>query len=139
MTTPDDIITEARTWLGTPFRHQGRVRGLGVDCAGLVIGVGNALALFGGEHVDHRAYGHSPHAGAMAQVLATHLDRVLGDDLRPGDVLHMRFDAEPQHLAIYTGETIIHSYAVVRKCVEHRLDDVWRARIDSVWRYRGIA
>jgi cell wall-associated NlpC family hydrolase len=31
------VVAEAMTWLGTPWRHQGRVKGAGVDCAQFVI------------------------------------------------------------------------------------------------------
>jgi cell wall-associated NlpC family hydrolase len=27
------VVAEARSWLGTPFHHQGRVKAAGVDCA----------------------------------------------------------------------------------------------------------
>ena len=38
-TTRTDVVAAAREWLGTPFHHQARLRGVGVDCVGLVIGV----------------------------------------------------------------------------------------------------
>jgi len=31
------LIDEARTWLGTPYHHQPRVKGVGVDCAMLTM------------------------------------------------------------------------------------------------------
>ena len=34
---------EARLWLGTPYRHQAALRGVGCDCLGLVRGVWRAL------------------------------------------------------------------------------------------------
>lgn len=55
----------------------------------------------------------------------------------PGDVLLMRFKNDPQHLAIFAGETIIHSYSTVGMVCEHRLADVWIARIVGVYRFRG--
>lgn len=33
------VVAEAETWLGTPWRHAARLKGVGVDCANLVIGV----------------------------------------------------------------------------------------------------
>lgn len=32
----DEVIAEAKTWLGTPYQHKGRVKGVGVDCGGLL-------------------------------------------------------------------------------------------------------
>ena len=31
------VVAEAKSWLGTPWRHRGRVKGAGVDCAQFVI------------------------------------------------------------------------------------------------------
>ncbi len=39
----DRIVTEALTWVGTPYRHQGSRRGVGCDCLGLVRGVWRAV------------------------------------------------------------------------------------------------
>jgi NlpC/P60 family putative phage cell wall peptidase len=36
-------VREALTWVGTPYRHQGRKKGVGADCLGLVMGVYAAL------------------------------------------------------------------------------------------------
>jgi hypothetical protein len=33
---------------------------------------------------------------------------------------------------------IVHAYASVRKVVENRVDDKWRARIVGAYRYRGV-
>ena len=37
------IIAEARAWIGTPYRHQASLQGVGCDCLGLVRGVWRAL------------------------------------------------------------------------------------------------
>lgn len=34
-----DVCTLARQWLGTPWHHKARIRGVGVDCAQLLIAV----------------------------------------------------------------------------------------------------
>ncbi len=33
------IVAAARGWLGTPYRHQGALKGVGCDCLGLLRGV----------------------------------------------------------------------------------------------------
>ena len=38
------IVAEARAWIGTPYRHQGSLKGIGCDCLGLVRGVWRAVA-----------------------------------------------------------------------------------------------
>ncbi len=39
MTARSDIVTAARGWIGTPYRHQASVKGAGCDCLGLLRGV----------------------------------------------------------------------------------------------------
>lgn len=36
------IVAEARSWLGTPYRHQASLKGVGCDCLGLVRGIWRA-------------------------------------------------------------------------------------------------
>ncbi|HVV42913.1 MAG TPA: hypothetical protein VHC94_17820 [Nitrobacter sp.] len=37
--TRDAIVAEARAWIGTRYRHQASLKGVGCDCLGLVRGV----------------------------------------------------------------------------------------------------
>ncbi|KZL20986.1 hypothetical protein PsAD2_00978 [Pseudovibrio axinellae] len=37
--TRQDIITEARDWIGTPYQHQASRKGAGCDCLGLIRGL----------------------------------------------------------------------------------------------------
>ncbi len=34
MTTREDIVRAARGWIGTPYRHQASLKGVGTDCLG---------------------------------------------------------------------------------------------------------
>lgn len=61
MINPQHIVDEARSWVGTPFRHQARIKGLGVDCVGLLVGVGEVLGL---EVYDQTGYGRQPYRRA---------------------------------------------------------------------------
>jgi len=132
MPTPQAIVAAARAWVGTPFQHQARVPGRGVDCAGVIVGVAAALGL---PHQDITGYGPEPYKGQLQKALEAQCDRLAAPV--PGCILLMRFATEPQHLAILTDtNTIVHAYAAVRKCVEHRLDDKWRRRIVAAYGYR---
>jgi len=38
-----EVLAVARTWIGTPYRHQGAVKGVGCDCLGLIRGIWREL------------------------------------------------------------------------------------------------
>lgn len=140
MTTRADIVREARTWIGTRFHHQGRLKGVGCDCAGLVIGVANALGI--ADYQEPATYGRRPSGFDMQFECARNLDLRPVGELRPGNVALMAFGDYPQHLAIVSdlepGGGLIHCYTQVRRCVEHHLTAEWKARIRTVYSYRGI-
>ncbi len=128
------IVDEARSWIGTPFHHQARQKGVGVDCAGLIIGVANQLKI---SDYDYHNYGREPVGGMLLSILNDHLMPI--DRLESGCIVVFRFIAEPQHLGIYTSDnTIIHAYESVGKCIEHRLDEKWAMRIVAKYKYRGV-
>jgi NlpC/P60 family putative phage cell wall peptidase len=132
----DEIVREARSYLGTPFRHQGRLRGVGVDCVGLVVGVGGALGLL--DH-DNATYPRQPDGETLLAELRGHLDEVPLADASLGDVLvfwFLRRRRWPQHVGIASACGIIHTHAHVGRVVEHGLDGAWRARLCHAFRFR---
>ena len=135
--TADDIINAARQCLGTPFRHQGRLLGFGLDCAGVAVHVARQIGV---GHLDVSGYSRTPSNGQLEQSLDAQpcLERVALADRVAGDLFLMRFASDPQHLAICAGETIIHAYETVGQCCEHRLSSTWEARIVRVYRFRGV-
>ncbi len=135
--TADDILNHARQCLGTPFRHQGRMVGFGLDCAGVAIHVARQIGV---GHLDVSGYGRTPADGQLERSLDAQpcLERVALGHRQAGDLLLMRFASDPQHLAICAGETIIHAYEHVGQCCEHRLSSMWAARIVRVYRFRGM-
>ena len=90
---------EARLWLGTPYRHQAALRGVGCDCLGLVRGVWQGLygsepeapPPYSGTWAESAPSGSEP----LMEAAARHLVPVPGPlaDYRaaPGDVLLFRF------------------------------------------------
>lgn len=131
----DDIIKAARSQLGVKFRHQGRIAGQVLDCAGLVAYVADTLGV---AYEKLPTYGRIPHKDIMRGVLDAQPGLKCVRRKQPGDILLMRFADEPQHVAIYTGDTIIHSYAGVGMVCEHRLDEKWENRIVAIYRFRDL-
>lgn len=133
--TPADILAAARECLGTPFAHQGRIAGVGLDCAGLVCHVAQRLGL---QYDAPTNYPRQPYHGLLQQTLDAQPCLRTVEHMQPGDVLLMRFRTDPQHLAITTGDGLIHAYQAAGKCCEHGLDAAWRARIVGIYRFEGV-
>lgn len=134
--TRDEIIAWARECVGTPFHHQGRIVGRGIDCAGVIVHVAERAGI---QHDSPTNYSRQPHGGMLESILDTQpgLIRVTGEP-QPGDVLLMRFGRTAQHLGIFTGTGLIHAYQKVNKCVEHDLDDQWQRRIVRIYRFAEV-
>lgn len=142
------IVSEARTWIGTRFCHQGRRkksqadRG-GVDCLGLLIGVAGALGLKDkhGYYLtssDRLDYSKLPDGSQLRETLAGLLHEIAVDVVKAGDIALFRLDGNPQHLGIISdykyGLGVIHAYAPSRQVVEHRLDKSWQEKIVAAFR-----
>ena len=143
-----EVVACARSWLGTRFHHQGRLKKTerhkgGVDCLGLLVGVAGELGLRDRNgrafiEADSRDYCHLPDVVKLKTTLLTVLDDVAVAAMQRGDVLLMTIDGRAQHLGIVSNYGcdlgIIHAYAPARAVVEHALDAWWRERIVAVFR-----
>lgn len=139
-----DVVTEARTWLGTPFVHQGWTKGVACDCIGLIKGVGVALGLFDYDEQSYKAqryaaYSMLPNPRKMREGLAEFFVPIEKAEALPGDIFYIAWAKEPQHVALMTDHGIIHSYSHVGKVVEHALDAEWERRICATYRYPYFA
>lgn len=139
MTLADNIIAEARTFKGTKFQHQGRLKNVGIDCVGFISEVAKNV----GVGVEIPANYHLNEDGkVMLKLLKGHMKHVAKNKMKPGDVLALCDEALrepkiPRHLAFVTEvrpETIVIIHASQHGVKEHRIDSRWRKRIHSVWR-----
>lgn len=157
MTTRTEIIEEARTWIGTKFHHQGRTRkkGLskgGCDCIGLLIGVAKSLEIKSKNYpdkflyeFDKTNYSRIPDGESLQNIFDDVLTKIEINNIRPADVVLLKFEKDPQHVGIITDYKIsntnyndytlglIHSYASARKVVEHRFDELWKEKIVAAY------
>lgn len=144
MTTRADIVAEAREWIGTPWLHQARLKGVGTDCIGLVGGVALALGLPGAQEWDAdpalHCYGRTPDPRVLLGGCNRFMDRIALDDVREADVLIMSFERNPQHFAIVSAVGpmyVIHAYAQRGRVVENGAE-VAGARVQRAYRFRGV-
>lgn len=127
------IVKEAHRWIGTPFCHQGRLRGVGCDCAGLVAGV---LRNAGISVRDEGAYPREGSPGMLLAKLREHAAEVPIGALAPGDIIVFRIKGRPVHAGIFVGDGVIHAYFTVGRVVKHELTPKWQKRIYKAFRIR---
>jgi cell wall-associated NlpC family hydrolase len=137
MATRADIQRCARTYVETPYAYQGRQKGKGIDCGGLIYCIGLELGLVPAE-ADDRAYTRRP-GDFITHKCEQFLVAKRVQDLQPGDVATLRFPGAI-HAAIVTEVHgvlyIIHSFG--KKCVEHILDARWRSHIVGAYTFPGV-
>ena len=132
------FVEEVRKEIGTPYRNQGRLGGVAVDCAGLVVVAARRTGL---HIVEESDYSMRPDPAVLLRCIrASGLVQSSLPQAAAGDMIVMRFDANPRHLAIITerqGDRITIAHAVMQQgqVVEHELTDIWRRRVFQVWRF----
>lgn len=129
----DDIVAEARAWLGTPYLHQASCRGAGADCLGLIRGVWRGVYGFEPETVPPYTADWSEPQGeeALWDVAGRHLTPKPKEAAASGDVLlfRMRDGAVAKHLGIaFPDGQFIHAYSG-HGVVISPLSEPWARRI----------
>lgn len=137
------VVEAARGWLGTPYRHQASVKGVGADCLGLVRGVWR-------EVVGEEPEATPPYSADWAEVGGeeTLLDvarrwliEIPAEAARAGDVLLFRMSAGApmKHCAILSDTDgaelrIIHAYWG-RAVIESWMGPWWKQRLAAAFRW----
>jgi NlpC/P60 family putative phage cell wall peptidase len=138
---PIEVVREARAWIGTPFRHQASLRGVGCDCLGLVRGVWRAL--LGPEPEAVAAYAVDWAEATGVETLLDAAGRHLrpADPARPamGDVLVFRFreGVPAKHVGIATVQGfMVHAHDGA-SVTEAPLGP-WSRRVVAAYRFPGV-
>ena len=142
MMSRDDIVAEARRWIGTPYRHQASLIGAGTDCLGLVRGVWRTLV--GEEPEGLPPYTADWSETSGEEVLLEAANRWLiakpVDRSEIGDVIifRMRQSGVAKHMAVTAarGEaaTFIHAYTG-HGVIETPLSLPWQRKIVARFEY----
>ena len=137
-----DVVATARGMLDTPWRHQGRLPGVALDCAGLLICTARALGLVAPDW-DINAYARHPD-GTLATLCAEHMTPITEIEL--GAILVVAIERDPQHIGIvgdyrHGGWSLVHasSQAQPPRVVETRLMFARNLVLRGIYRLPGIA
>jgi NlpC/P60 family putative phage cell wall peptidase len=94
------IVEAARAWVGTPYHHAARIRGVGVDCAQLLIAVFEGAGLVAGVTPEPYAPEWFLHRGEELVLGWVERYCVPAAAPAPGDVALFRFGRATCHLGI---------------------------------------
>ena len=143
------ISKQARTWIGTKFKHQGRAKKTpkskgGVDCIGLIVGVAKELNLKDENgklisNYDFTGYSREPNGKLLEENFEKYLEKA--DTLEEGNVVLFKFAKFPQHAGIVgnhpiNGLSIIHSYLPAKQVCEHIINDTWKSNITGIYKFK---
>lgn len=129
--------------------HGQRLQGVGVDCVGVILGVGVELGFITADQDKafqrFRGYARTPNPRRMREGMIEYLRPFHGprNQIPPdGTIGWFEWREElPMHLAIvatFEGRrTMIHAFESIERCVENSLDDVWLSRVNSWWQFNG--
>ncbi len=139
----DEIVAQARRWIGTPYRHQSSCREAGTDCLGLLRGVWREVLGQEPETVPSYTsdWSEPNRQEDLLAAAARHLGSVDPGKAVPGDVLifRMREGGVAKHVGIMARSTLgyptlIHAYSG-HGVVESPLTPAWVRRIAGVFRF----
>ncbi len=108
----DAVIARARAHLGVPFRLHGRDPATGLDCVGLVA---SATGVQAGIPTGYALRGGC--SGRISAMIDGFAARRWGA-MQPGDAVLMAVGHAQFHLGIWSGESLIHAHAGLRRVVE---------------------
>lgn len=136
MSHSDKIVKIAESWLNTPYQHQARLKGVGVDCAQFIAGVADELFE---KRINTPIYSQEWFLHNREELLCDILEnfgfkRV--DKMLLGDVLTFKYGRVNSHLGILVSEEeIIHARIDVGKVVKNNLTGDLLERLDRVYRF----
>ena len=137
------IVAEARTWLGTPYHHHARIKGVGVDCAQILLAVYcDALGLAPPLDLGH--YSTQWHLHRSEELYLHWLGKAgarrvqAPEQPQAGDIAMFRYGRTFSHSAIHTGGgRLVHAYMGLGVIESHITEEPLASRDVQHWSILG--
>lgn len=129
------VIEKAKSWRGTKWQHNQRVKGVGVDCINFLY----AVAIESGIEIEPipESYGRLPIFGEIE----AYLDRnfTTADDIEPCCILLFNWSGYGCHVALATpNNRMIHANQKIGEVVEHHIDGIWIRSLKKIYKHESI-
>lgn len=138
-----DVVQEAETWLGTPYRHQHTTKHFGCDCLGLIRGIYREILGDEPEKVPpySPSWGEFGRSELLIEAASRHLILETSGIYKPGQVLIFRMQQGrmAKHCAIMGNkDDMIHAYQSVGSVVKHEFNTFWEKKLVKVFEFPGV-
>lgn len=135
------VVAEALSWLKTPYHHQASLKGVGVDCLGLIRGVYRELY---GEQPEEPppyspAWGEADNSEMLLRAAERHLCVPTYTGWKAGDVLifRVRNALSAKHCAIAVDDARM-LHAVSSRGVLITNIGAWEGQIAGIFSFPGV-
>lgn len=145
MTIGERIAVEARMWLGTPHVNMAKVKGAGVDCGMLLIGVLEGARIIRPNTINIAPYSNMWHLSHSEEWFLRYVQKYCNEvtDLRIGDFLLYKYGRCISHAAIYIGHGKVIHALIDQGVIITEMQDVMfydrrgQPRLKYIYRWRG--
>lgn len=137
LNTRDDVVTEARKWIGTKWHHQGRSTA-GIDCAGLLVRVMGDLNI---PVEDRKGYKRVPDKLDFLDHIRKQTEHAT--EPKPGNIAIFRQTNFPCHVGFFANDaagniTLIHAYLTAGKVIEELFIHEWPRLLVEIRQIKDI-
>lgn len=135
MVTRAEFIEEVKTYEGTNYRHQGRTKGVHVDCIGLIVCPLQAL----GWDLSYVPNTYRRIANPIELMVCLYdsndVYTISFEESKPGDIVLLNIRGHPRHFGVLLDKNqFIHSYYKQSVVVTDFTN--WKIMLHSVWRIK---
>ena len=134
MNVRSKVIEEARTWIGTPYHHAARIKGVGVDCIQLLLGVYIAAGVSPDFEIAYYPQDWHMHKSEELYLGGLEARTRKVEVPLPGDIAAFKFGRCVSHAAIVVEwPYVIHSYFRLGCVYSSAEDNEICRKLDSFW------
>lgn len=138
-------VQNALTWVDTPYHHHARIKGVGVDCAQLILAVAHESGLITQDQVTNAPqyapqwHLHNREEKLLDVLTSFNCVEIDKESTQPGDIVCFQFGRTTSHLGIMISDTaFIHARYDVKKVVINNLHQDWFERWTKTFILPGI-
>lgn len=128
-----DLVDNARDWLGTPWEHNQSEKGIAVDCVNFLaaVAIESGLTI---EPIPESYHRTSKDSTELEDYLNRNFTKTKTGIIERNNIILYNFYGYYKHVAIaVNSNSIIHASFREGKVVEHTIDGIWRHRIVGIW------